>query len=116
MLTYRQDRADHVAAITRYELVSKVRCGSRAADERGLRDPGQRLDSMRGRGLCLLPGDASKAAWIAMRYGESTELRRKDVERTDEVVRVRRAGDDLRVSIPKSDAATNPSPHGSEGV
>ncbi|MBB2772337.1 UNVERIFIED_ORG: integrase [Mycolicibacterium obuense] len=48
------------------------------------------------------------AAWLAMRYGELTELRRKDVDLNDEVVRVRRAvvraGDDFRVTTPKSDA------------
>lgn len=48
------------------------------------------------------------AAWLAMRYGELTELRRKDVDLADEVVRVRRAvvraGDDFKVTTPKSDA------------
>ena len=48
------------------------------------------------------------AAWLAMRYGELTELRRKDVDLVDEVVRVRRAvvraGDDFQVTTPKSDA------------
>jgi integrase len=49
------------------------------------------------------------AAWLAMRYGELTELRRKDVDLTEEVVRVRRAvvrasGDEFRVTTPKSDA------------
>lgn len=31
------------------------------------------------------------AAWLALRFGELTELRRKDVDLADEVVRVRRA-------------------------
>lgn len=48
------------------------------------------------------------AAWLAMRFGELTELRRKDVDLVDEVVRVRRAvvraGDDFRVTTPKSAA------------
>ncbi|GAB3228198.1 tyrosine-type recombinase/integrase [Mycolicibacterium hippocampi] len=48
------------------------------------------------------------AAWLAMRFGEITELRRKDVDLRDEVVRVRRAvvraGDDFKVTTPKSDA------------
>lgn len=48
------------------------------------------------------------AAWLAMRYGELTELRRKDIDLEDEVVRVRRAvvrvDDDFRVTTPKSDA------------
>jgi integrase len=49
------------------------------------------------------------AAWLAMRYGELTELRRKDVDLGDEVVRVRRAvvrvDDEFRVTTPKSDAS-----------
>lgn len=48
------------------------------------------------------------AAWLAMRFGELTELRRKDVDLCDEVVRVRRAvvraGDDFKVTTPKSEA------------
>jgi integrase len=48
------------------------------------------------------------AAWLAMRYGELTELRRKDIDLIDEVVRVRRAvvraGGDFKVTTPKSDA------------
>jgi integrase len=48
------------------------------------------------------------AAWLAMRFGELTELRRKDVDLNDEVVRVRRAvvraGDDFKVTTPKSEA------------
>jgi len=47
-------------------------------------------------------------AWLAMRFGELTELRRKDVDLSDEVVRVRRgvvrAGDGFKVTTPKSDA------------
>lgn len=48
------------------------------------------------------------AAWLAMRFGELTELRRKDIDLTDEVVRVRRAvvrtDDGFKVTTPKSDA------------
>jgi integrase len=48
------------------------------------------------------------AAWLAMRFGELTELRRKDIDLVDEVVRVRRAvvraGDDFKVTTPKSEA------------
>ncbi|WP_094357656.1 tyrosine-type recombinase/integrase [Mycobacterium marinum] len=48
------------------------------------------------------------AAWLAMRFGELTELRRKDVDLVDGVVRVRRAvvraGDDFKITSPKSDA------------
>lgn len=48
------------------------------------------------------------AAWLAMRFGELTELRRKDVDLDDEVVRVRRAvvraSDDFKVTTPKSEA------------
>lgn len=48
------------------------------------------------------------AAWLALRYGELTELRRKDVDLSDEVVRVRRAvvrvDDGFQVTTPKSDA------------
>lgn len=48
------------------------------------------------------------AAWLAMRFGELTELRRKDIDLRDEVVRVRRAvvraGDNFLVTTPKSDA------------
>jgi integrase len=48
------------------------------------------------------------AGWLAMRYGELTELRRKDVDLHDEVVRVRRAvvrvDDNFQVTTPKSDA------------
>lgn len=48
------------------------------------------------------------AAWLAMRYGELTELRRKDIDLIDEVVRVRRAvvraGEGFLVTTPKSDA------------
>lgn len=48
------------------------------------------------------------AAWLAMRFGELTELRRKDIDLADEVVRVRRAvvrtDDGFKVTTPKSDA------------
>ncbi|MCV7176161.1 tyrosine-type recombinase/integrase [Mycolicibacterium sphagni] len=48
------------------------------------------------------------AAWLAMRFGELTELRRKDIDLRDEVVRVRRAvvrtDDGFKVTTPKSDA------------
>ena len=46
------------------------------------------------------------ASWCAMRIGELTELRRKDIDLIDEVVRVRRAvvrvGGQFRVTTPKS--------------
>lgn len=48
------------------------------------------------------------AAWLALRIGELTELRRKDIDLSDEVVRVRRAvvrtDDGFVVTTPKSDA------------
>lgn len=48
------------------------------------------------------------AAWLAMRFGELTELRRKDIDLSTEVVRVRRAvvrtDDGFHVTTPKSDA------------
>lgn len=48
------------------------------------------------------------AAWLAMRFGELTELRRKDIDLAAEVVRVRRAvvrtDDGFQVTTPKSDA------------
>lgn len=48
------------------------------------------------------------AAWLALRFGELTELRRKDIDLGDEVVRVRRAvvrtDDGFKVTTPKSDA------------
>lgn len=48
------------------------------------------------------------AAWLAMRYGELTELRRKDIDLHGEVARVRRAvvrvGEGFKVTTPKSDA------------
>lgn len=48
------------------------------------------------------------AAWLALRFGELTELRRKDIDLTEEVVRVRRAvvrtDDGFKVTTPKSDA------------
>lgn len=50
------------------------------------------------------------AAWLAMRFGELTELRRGDIDLTDEVARVRRAvvrtDDGFTVTTPKSDAGT----------
>lgn len=48
------------------------------------------------------------AAWLALRFGELTELRRKDVDLSDEVVRIRRAvvriDGGFKVTTPKSDA------------
>jgi integrase len=48
------------------------------------------------------------AAWCGLRFGELTELRRKDVDLTNGVIRVRRAvtrvGDTYVVGTPKSDA------------
>lgn len=48
------------------------------------------------------------AGWLALRFGELTELRRKDVDLAAEVVRVRRAvvrtDDGFQVTTPKSDA------------
>ncbi|UHJ55720.1 tyrosine-type recombinase/integrase [Mycolicibacterium fortuitum] len=48
------------------------------------------------------------AAWLALRFGELTELRRKDIDLDDEVVRIRRAvvriDDGFKVTTPKSDA------------
>jgi integrase len=48
------------------------------------------------------------ASWCALRFGELTELRRMDVDLTDEVIRVRRGvvrlGDGFQVTTPKSDA------------
>ncbi|MDJ0361537.1 site-specific integrase [Rhodococcus sp. H29-C3] len=50
------------------------------------------------------------ASWCAMRFGELTELRRRDVDLTDEVIRIRRAvvrvGGEFVVGDPKSDADT----------
>lgn len=50
------------------------------------------------------------AAWLAMRYGELTELRRKDIDLHGEVARVRRAvvrvGEGFKVTTPKSDAGS----------
>jgi integrase len=48
-------------------------------------------------------------AWCAMRYGELTELRRNDIDLTDEVVRIERGvvrvnGGQFKVTTPKSDA------------
>ncbi len=48
------------------------------------------------------------AAWLALRFGELTELRRKDIDLSDEVVRIRRAvvrtNEGCKVTTPKSDA------------
>lgn len=48
------------------------------------------------------------AAWLALRFGELTELRRRDIDLSEEVVRVRRAvvrtGNGFTVTTPKSDA------------
>jgi len=49
------------------------------------------------------------ASWCALRFGETVELRRKDVDLSDEVIRVRRAavrakGGTYSVTTPKSDA------------
>jgi integrase len=48
------------------------------------------------------------ASWCALRFGELTELRRMDVDLTDEVIRVRRAvvrlDDGFKETTPKSDA------------
>jgi len=49
------------------------------------------------------------ASWCAMRFGETVELRRGDVDLSDEVIRIRRAavrtqGGTFAVTTPKSDA------------
>ena len=48
------------------------------------------------------------ASWCAMRFGELTELRRKDIDLTTETIRVERAvvraGGRFQVTTPKSDA------------
>ena len=48
------------------------------------------------------------AAWCGLRFGELTELRRKDIDLTNGVIHVRRAvtrvGDQFVVGTPKSDA------------
>lgn len=48
------------------------------------------------------------AAWLAMRFGELTELRRRDIDVGDEMVRIRRAvvrtKDGFKVTTPKSEA------------
>lgn len=49
------------------------------------------------------------ASWCAMRFGETVELRRGDVDLSDEVIRIRRAavrtsGGTFEVTTPKSDA------------
>jgi integrase len=50
------------------------------------------------------------ASWLAMRFGEITELRRGDIDLTDEVVRIRRGvvrvDGQVIVGDPKSDAGT----------
>ena len=50
------------------------------------------------------------AAWCAMRFGELTELRRKDIDLVNGVVRIRRAVVRVRgefiVGTPKTDAGT----------
>lgn len=48
------------------------------------------------------------ACWCALRFGELTELRRKDIDLADGVIRIRRAvvrvDDGFKVTTPKSDA------------
>jgi integrase len=49
------------------------------------------------------------ASWCALRFGESVELRRGDVDLSDEVIRIRRAavrthGGTFEITTPKSDA------------
>lgn len=49
------------------------------------------------------------ASWCAMRFGETVELRRKDIDLSDEVIRIRRAavrtqGGTFVITTPKSDA------------
>lgn len=49
------------------------------------------------------------ASWCAMRFGETVELRRGDIDLTDEVIRIRRAavrtqGGTFAITTPKSDA------------
>lgn len=49
------------------------------------------------------------ASWCALRFGETVELRRGDIDTTDEVIRIRRAavrtqGGTFTVTTPKSDA------------
>lgn len=48
------------------------------------------------------------ASWCALRFGELTELRRMDIDLTDEAIRIRRAvvraGGGFQVTTPKSDA------------
>ena len=50
------------------------------------------------------------AAWCAMRFGELTELRRKDIDLVNGVVRIRRAwcgcDGEFIVGTPKTDAGT----------
>ena len=55
------------------------------------------------------------AAWCALRFGELTELRRKDIDLTHQVIRVRRAvtwpGGQVNVGTPKSLADVSIPPH-----
>ena len=48
------------------------------------------------------------ASWCALRFGETVELRRGDIELSDEVIRIRRAAvrtaDGYTITTPKSDA------------
>lgn len=48
------------------------------------------------------------AAWLALRFGELTELRRRDIDLSEEVVRIRhavvRTKDGFKVTTPKSEA------------
>ncbi|EUA34569.1 phage integrase family protein [Mycobacterium xenopi 3993] len=49
------------------------------------------------------------ASWCALRFGETVELRRDDIDLSDEVIRIRRAavrthGGTYAVTTPKSDA------------
>jgi integrase len=50
------------------------------------------------------------ASWCALRLGELTELRRKDIDLSQEVIRISRAvvrvNNEFRVTTPKSDAGT----------
>ncbi len=50
------------------------------------------------------------ASWCALRLGELTELRRMDIDLSQEVIRVSRAvvrvNNEFRVTTPKSDAGT----------
>ena len=50
------------------------------------------------------------ASWCALRFGEAVELRRGDIDLSDEVIRVRRAAvrtkGSYSITRPKSDAST----------